>query len=97
MMEEVLSPPPRLFFKRLADNRKKKRQTIVDLIGRNPAGLTRNELAAAIDSPTNSVSVMINLINKELAEQGWKISSADLRRRQRRRGSSRRCYRLVRL
>lgn len=97
MIEEVLSPPPKLFFKRPADSRKKERQVIVELIGGNPAGLTRHDLAAALDSPINCVSVMISRINKELAEQGWKISSTDFERRQGRRGAPRRRYRLVRL
>ena len=70
-MNEAISPPS-LFLKRFHGQ---KRQTIVDLISDSTTGLTRSEVAAAIDSPTNCVSVMINQINKELANQGWKINS----------------------
>ena len=91
-MSEVISPPS-LFFKRGHNN---KRQTIVDLIGDSATGLTRSEVAAAIDSPTNCVSVMISQINKELANQGWKINSTDLERQPGRRGAPGRRYRLVR-
>jgi hypothetical protein len=41
--------------------------------------------------------VMMHQINKELAEQGWKISSTNLKRQPRQRGAPRRRYRLVRL
>ena len=75
-MNETISLPS-LFFKRFHG---RKRQTIVDLISDSTTGLTRSEVAAAIDSPTNCVSVMINQINKELANQGWKINSTDLER-----------------
>ena len=92
-MNETISPPS-LFFKRFHG---RKRQTIVDLISDSTTGLTRSEVAAAIDSPTNCVSVMINQINKELAEQGWKINSTDLERQPGRRGAPGRRYRLVRL
>ncbi len=54
-MNETISPPS-VFFKRFYG----KRQTIVDLISDSTTGLTRSEVAAAIDSPTNCVSVMIN-------------------------------------
>jgi hypothetical protein len=91
-MNETISPPS-VFFKRFHG----KRQTIVDLISDSTTGLTRSEVAAAIDSPTNCVSVMINQINKELAEQGWKINSTDLERQPGRRGAPGRRYRLVRL
>jgi hypothetical protein len=92
-MNETISPPS-LFFKRFHG---RKRQTIVDLISDSTTGLTRSEVAAAIDSPTNCVSVMINQINKELANQGWKINSTDLERQPGRRGAPGRRYRLVRL
>jgi hypothetical protein len=92
-MNETISPPS-LFFKRFHG---RKRQTIVDLISDSTTGLTRSEVAAAIDSPTNCVSVMINQINKELANQGWKINSTDLERQPGRRGAPGRRYQLVRL
>ena len=82
-MNETISTPS-LFFKRFHGQ---KRQTIVDLISDSTTGLTRSEVAAAIDSPTNCVSVMINQINKELADQGWKINSTDLERQPGRRGT----------
>jgi hypothetical protein len=93
MIEEIPSPSS-LFFKK---RQKRKWETIVDLIGGSTTGLTRNELAAAVDSPTNCVSVMIHQINKELAEQGLKISSTYLERQPGRRGAPGRRYRLVRL
>ena len=48
-MNETISTPS-LFFKRFHGQ---KRQTIVDLISDSTTGLTRSEVAAAIDSPTN--------------------------------------------
>jgi hypothetical protein len=86
------NPPPELFFKR---RRKPKRHTIVDLIRDSATGLTRKEIAAAIESSTNCVSVMISQINKELVGQGWKISSTNLDRQQGNRGAPGRRYRLV--
>jgi hypothetical protein len=96
MNQEVMSPL-KLFFKRPTVSRKKKRQIILDLIGESVGGLTVTELAAAVDSPTNSVSVMICQINKELVEQGWKIRPTDVQPREGRRGAPGRRYRLVRL
>jgi hypothetical protein len=93
MSEDVISPP-RLLYKKPSNRRKKKRQSIVDLIGGSAAGLTRNELGAAVGSPIDSVSVMMHQINKELAGQGWKISST-LKRGPKRRGAPERRYRLV--
>ena len=52
---------PSLFFKSYHG---RKPQTIFDLNSDSTTGLTRREVAAAIDSPTNCVSVMINQINK---------------------------------
>ena len=63
-----------------SNRRKKKRQSIVDLIGGSAAGLTRNELAAAVGSPTDRVSVMMHRINKELAGRAGRsaqLSSGD--------------------
>jgi hypothetical protein len=96
-MTEEESSPPMLYFKRSADARKRKRQRIVDLISRSPGGITRTELAAAIESATGCVSVMISQINKELIERGWKISSTDLESRPGRRGAPGRRYQLVRI
>jgi hypothetical protein len=96
-MSEEAPSPPGLFFKKPNSHRKKKRQSIVDLIGSSTDGLTREELAAAVDSPTNCVSVMIHHINKELVEQGWKITSSGLKPQPGRRGAPGRRYRLMRL
>jgi hypothetical protein len=96
MNEELLSLPS-LFFKKPSVLRKKKRQIILDLVSESIDGLTLRELAAAVDSPTNCVSVMIHNINKELVEQGWKIGFTDLERQPGRRGAPRRRYWLVRL
>ena len=97
MSEDAISPP-NLFFKRRGGCRKMKRQTILNLIGGSAAGLTRQELAAAVDSTPNCVSVMVSQINKELIEQGWKITSTGpVKQHQKRRGAPRRRYRLVRL
>jgi hypothetical protein len=74
-----------------------KRQIILDLIGDSAVGLTRHEIAAAIDSPTNCVSVMISQINIQLVEQGWKISYTNFERQPGQRGACRRRYRVVRL
>jgi hypothetical protein len=87
-------PPPELVVKR---RRKPKRQTIVDLISDSATGLTRKEIAAAIESSINCVSVMISQINKELVGQGWKIGSTNLDRQQGNRGAPGRRYRLVSL
>jgi hypothetical protein len=56
-------------------------QTIVNLLRDSSAGITRQELAAAVGSRTNSVSVMIHRLNKELTGQGWQISSINIDRR----------------
>ena len=93
-MQEIAFPPPKLCFKR---PEKTKRQTIVDLIRDSDSGLTRRDIATAIESPTNCVSVMISQINKELIGQGWKISSSNIDRQPGRRGAPERRYRLVRL
>jgi hypothetical protein len=93
-MPENVALSPRLFFKRRS---KPKRQTILDLIQISTTGLTRKEIAAAIESPTNCVSVMICQINKELAGQGWKINSTNLDRQPGSRGAPGRRYRLVQL
>jgi hypothetical protein len=88
---------PSLFFKK-PNRRRKKRQRILDLIDSSATGITRKELAAAVDSHTNCVSVMIHQINKELIEQGWKITSTGpVEQHQKRRGAPQRRYRLVRL
>ena len=93
-MNERVPSPPSLFFK---NARRQKRQTIVNLIRESSTGITRKELAAAVDSRANCVSVMIHQINKELAGQGWKISSINLERRPGLRGASGRRYCLVQL
>ena len=64
MIEEVLSPPPKLFFKRPADSRKKKRQVIVDLIGGNPAGLT------VMTWPPHSTVQLLRLRDDKPDQQG---------------------------
>jgi hypothetical protein len=96
MTEDVTSPPS-LFITRPGRHRKIKRQRILDLIGGTSGGITRQDLAAAIGSTTNCVSVVISRINKELAGQGWKIGFNDMERQPRRRGAPGRRYRLVRL
>jgi hypothetical protein len=93
-MPENVVLPPKLILKR---RDKPKRATLIDLIRDSTTGLTRHEIAAAIESPPNCVSVMICQINKELVGQGWKISSTDLMRQSGRRGAPRRRYRLVQL
>jgi hypothetical protein len=91
MIEEV---PPKLCFKKRS---RQKQQAIVDLIRDSSTGLTRKELATALNSPIGCVSVMMHQINKDLVEQGWKISSTDLQRQRGQRGAPGRRYRLVRL
>jgi hypothetical protein len=59
--------PPSLIYKRKGTG---KRQIIVNLILESDTGVTRQEIAAAVNSQPNSVSVMIDQINKELAGQG---------------------------
>jgi hypothetical protein len=86
--------PPCLFYKRKGTG---KRQVIVNLILESGTGITRQEIAAAVNSQPNSVSVMIDQINKELAGQGWKIGSINLARRPGVGGGPYRRYRLVRL
>jgi hypothetical protein len=71
-------------------------QTIVNLLRDSSVGITRQELAAAVGSRTNSVSVMIHRLNKELTGQGWQISSVNIDRRPLR-GAPGRRYRLVQL
>jgi hypothetical protein len=93
-MPENVVLPPKLILKR---RDKPKRATLIDLIRDSTTGLTRHEIAAAIESPPNCVSVMICQINKELVGQGWKISSTDLMRQSGRRGAPGRRYRLVQL
>ena len=77
MNKRVLSPS--LFHKTA---RTGKRQTIVNLIHESNADITRQEIAAAVDSGTNCVSVMMHQINKELelVGQGWKISPINIER-----------------
>jgi hypothetical protein len=91
-MPENVVLPPKLIFKRRG---KPKRETLIDLIRDSTTGLTRHEIAAAIESPPGCVSVMICQINKELVGQGWKISSTDLMRQPGHRGAPGRRYRLV--
>jgi hypothetical protein len=91
------SSTPSLFFKKPGSSARKKRQSILELIGGSASGITLKELAIAVNSNTNCVSVMMHQINKELVEQGWKIISSDLVPRLGHRGATRRCYRLVRL
>jgi hypothetical protein len=83
--------PPSLFSKTT------KRQNIIDLIHESNTGVTRKELAAAIDSGINCVSVMIHQINKELVGKGWQISSIKFERRPQLRGAPVRRYQLVQL
>jgi hypothetical protein len=73
------------------------RQRIVDLIANRPDGITRGELLDLVyaddpgggpDNP-NTISVLIALANKQLADQGWHIEPAWLGRGAR--------YRLVRI
>jgi hypothetical protein len=96
MNEDVISPPS-LLFKRVNRSGNMKRQRVADLIASCAAGLTRQEVAAAIGSPPHSVSVMIHRINKEWADQGWKIDFIKLKKQPGRRGAPERRYRLVRL
>jgi hypothetical protein len=70
-MSEEITSPPSLFVKRFKSGRKIKRRHILDLVSGSSAGITRQDLAAAVGSTTNCVSVMISQINKELTEQGW--------------------------
>jgi hypothetical protein len=88
---------PGLFFEKPTIRPKTKRQSILDLIGDSAAGITRIEIAGAVGSSPNSVSVAIIRINEELVGQGWKVTSTDIERQKGRRGAPGRRYRLVRL
>jgi hypothetical protein len=73
------------------------RQRIVDVIANRPDGITRAELLDVVygDDPNggpdnpNTICVLINHANEELAAQGWHIAPARLGRGAR--------YRLVRI
>jgi hypothetical protein len=95
-MSEDIASSPSLFVKRFGSGRKIKRQHILDLVSGSSAGITRQDLAAALGSTTNCVSVMISQINTELTEQGWKIGFTEMERQLGRRGALGRRYRLVR-
>jgi hypothetical protein len=85
----VTSPSP----PRLANQ---KWQKIVNLLHDSSVGITRQELASAVGSRTNSVSVMIHRLNKELTGQGWQINSINIDRRPLR-GAPGRRFRLVQI
>ena len=92
-MSEDITSPPRLFVRRSGSGRKIKRRHILDLISGSSAGITRQDIAATVDSTTNCVLLRILQINEELTEQGWKIGFTDMERQLGRRGGSCGCKR----